>query len=115
MSYRDAILWTRLPEGFTQEELHGSTVSFGDLGLSGVLHVRPLPENWFELSIVHESGGDPVKQTTLHQTSDRLFQIERLSNRGQAAFHLSFYIPSSDHLSNTRAAELPHCDPTDEL
>ena len=121
MSYREDILWTRLPEGFTREELHGGKVSFGDPALPGILGVAALQgpwEGWFEISVVHQSfdpSADAVTETILHQTSDRLFRIERQSSPDGAAFHLSFYTPSSSHLSNTRAAELRHSDPTSEV
>ena len=117
MSYREHVVWTRLPEGFTREELHGSKVFFGDQGLSGVLDVGPKPGEWFELSVVHERIDRPsgrVIETILHQTSERLFLIERLSSPGEVAFRLSFHTPSSSPHGSTRAVLPEHCDPTDQ-
>ena len=120
MSYRDNILWTRIPDGFTREELDGVKVEFRTLTHEGggTLRVSPKPDGYFEIQVEVETSAhsDSQKvQTIHHQTSNELFQIERLPKHGQASFRLLSYTPSQSDLQHVRAAALPHCDPKDEV
>lgn len=120
MSYRGDILWTRLPDGFTREELDGARVEFQTPTHEGTGTLRAFqkPDGYFEIQIEVETSdhSDFQKvQTIHHQTSNGLFQIERLSNPGQAAFRLSFYMPSQSDLQDARAAALPHSYQTTQL
>ena len=120
---REHIVLTRLPEGFTRDELHAQVVDFTiddgpetHLG-TGILLVRPKPDGFFEIEVrieVIDHSSQIGKQTILHQTSLILFLIERQLNPGGAAFRLSSYNPSQSDPQDTRGALFLRSCQTDE-